>query len=550
MMQSSLPGVLDAVPVRSLAVVVTVAVVLVGVRRLAGERLTTALRRRLLLGVPWGTLLTTVGVLAIYLFVQGAWWHSRPLVTPFRTWSYFYPLGMLTGAFTHGGDAHLTGNLLGTVAYGTVVEYAWGHYPRSRGSQTFSSSSTNPFARILAVPAAMAVVGVFSGLFAVGPVVGFSGVVFALAGFALVTRPFLFLGALLGSRVVEQVYTALLFPEPTVGGSARFVTPWWANIAIQGHAVGLLAGVVSGAVFLWARRERPATTRVFFATLVFGVSNGLWAVYVPVGGGRFTLFRWLGTALVFVLALLVAAATARMDRGLLPTFERDWQSIAGLALVVAFGALCLASVPANTAAIGPDDVPADGVEVRDYVVTYDENVRNEYVAGISLPFDLAGDRTNVTESGVIVASDDREIWIVQVQKGQLALNQRASVVVGGPGWRETVYANRTGWNVLGNKTIYRVQLRRGGGERRTVFTSPPSTADTTIGGRNVTFRPDDDGFMIAVRRGNATIDVDRMPPNATARTIGGLRFERNRTRLYAGVNDTRVKIAEQRQPPK
>ncbi|MBX0323128.1 rhomboid family intramembrane serine protease [Halomicroarcula sp. F13] len=549
-MMQSLPGALDAVPVRSLAVVVTVALVLVGLRRLAGARLSTPLRRRLLFGVPWGTVLTMAGILAVYLFVQGTWWHSRPLVTPFRTWSYFYPLGMLTGPFTHGSDAHVTGNLVGTFAYGAVVEYAWGHYPQRRGRQTFSSLSTNPFARILAVPVAMAGVGVFSGVFAVGPVVGFSGVVFALAGFALVTRPFLFLGALLGSRVLDQVYTALLFPEPTVGGSTRFVTPWWANIAIQGHAIGLLAGVVLGAVFLWARSERPATTRVFFATLVYAVSNGLWAVYVPVGGGRFTLFRWLGTGLVFVLALLVAAATARLDRGLRPRFERDWHSLAGLVLVVSLAALCLASVPANTATIGPEDVPADGVEVRDYVVTYDENVRNEYIASISLPFGLGADQTNVTESGVIVASDRREIWIAQVQKGRLALNQRAAVVVGGPGWRETVYANRTGWNVLGNESVYRVQLRRAGGDRRTVFTSSPSTADTTIDGRNVTFRPADDGFLVAVRRGNTTIDVDRLPPNATTRTIGGLAFERNRTRLYAGVNDTRVKIAERRRPPK
>ncbi|WP_254280377.1 rhomboid family intramembrane serine protease [Haloarcula marina] len=548
MMQVWVPEALAAAPFRPAAVVLAVVVGMVGLRRLTGDRLTAPLRRRLLFGVPWGTLLTMAGVLAIYLFVQGAWWYHHPLVTPFRTWSYFYPLGMLTGPFTHSGQAHITGNLLGTLLYGTVVEYVWGHYPEERGVQTFTSLSTNPFARILAVPAAMAVVGVFTGLFAVGPVVGFSGVVFALAGFALVTRPYLFLGALLGSRIVNQIYTALLYPEPTVGGTTRFVTPWWANIAIQGHAIGLLAGIVVAGAYLWHRQERPATTRVFFATLVYAVSNGLWAVYVPVGGGRFTLFRWLGTALVFVLALLVAAATAQLHHRL-PRFERDWHSVAGVVLLVAFGALCLASVPANTVAIGPDNVPQDGVTVRDYVVTYDEDVRNEYVASISLPLGLGDDRTNVSESGVIVASDQREVWIAAVPKGRLALDQRATVVVGGVGWRETVVASRTGWRVLGNDTVYRVQLRREGGDPQTAFTSAPSTADAQLDGRNVTLRPGSGGFELKVTRKNGTSVVGPLPANMTTETVGGLTFRRNRTNLYASVNQTRVKIAQKQTPP-
>ncbi|MBX0294024.1 rhomboid family intramembrane serine protease [Haloarcula nitratireducens] len=547
MMQSSLWGWAAAVPFRPLAVVVAVAVALVALRRLAGGRLLDPLRRRLLFGIPWGTLLTMAGVLAIYWFVQGAWWHARPLVTPFRTWSYFYPLGMLTGPFTHAGEGHVTGNLMATLVYGTVVEYVWGHYPRERGTQTFSSLATNPFARILAVPAAMAVVGVFTGVFAIGPVVGFSGVVFALAGFALVTRPFLFLGAFLANRIVDLVYTALRYPEPTVGGATRYITPWWADIAIQGHAIGLLGGVVVAGMLLRAREERPRPTGVFFATLVFAISNGLWAVYLPVGGGRFTLYRWLGTGLVFLLALLLAAGTRPLD-GRFPRFEWHGPSIATLVIVIALGALCLASVPTNLVQIGPDEVPEDGVEVRDYVVTYDENVRDAYVGGIPTPFGIGEAQTNVSQSGVVVANADREVWIAAVPKGRLSLNERVPVIVGGVGWRETVYANRTGWSVLGNDTVYRVQLRREGGERRTAFTSPPSTADATIAERNVTVRPSDAGFQIAVSRGNQTIGRGPIPANMTASTIGGLTFDRNRTRLYAGENGTRVIVAEKRKP--
>ena len=547
MLQSSLPAALTAVPFRQLAVVVSVLAVFAALRRLTGVRLLSSFRRRLLFGLPWGTLLTMAGVLAVYLFVQGAWWESTPLVTPFRTWSYFYPLGMLTGAFTHANEAHITGNLLGTLVYGTVVEYVWGHYPQRRGVQTFSSLRSNPFARILVVPPVMALVGLFTGVFAVGPVVGFSGVVFALAGFAILAKPYLFLGALLGSRVISQVYRALQSPEPTVGGSVQFVTPWWADIAIQAHAIGLFAGIGLAAVLLWSRGERPATTRVFFAALVFAVSNGLWAIYAPVGSGRFTLFRWLGTTLVFLLALLIATATTTLDRRLLPRFERDSVSVAGLVLLVFFGAICLASVPLNTVSIGPDDIPENGVEVRDYVVTYDEDIQNEYVANIPIPDRFGTNTTNVTESGVIIASANREIWITAVPKGRLALSGEVSVDIGGVGWRETVYANRTGWAVAGNDSVYAVSVRRDGGDPQTVFRSPSSTAEPTITGKNVTFSPTDSGFNLTVRRGNRSLASGPVPANATTRELGGLTFERNRSRLYVSDNGTRVRIAQKPQ---
>ena len=540
MLQSSLAESLAPVPFRSLVVLVAVFATGVALRRLVGERLTARLRRRLLLGVPWGTLLTIAGVLAVYLFVQGAYWHSVLLVTPFRTWSYYYPVGMLLGPFTHGSVGHITGNLLGTLVYGTVVEYAWGHYPQGRGESSFSSLRTNPLARILAVPAVMVLVGVFTGVFALGPVVGFSGVVFALAGFALVTRPYLFLGAFLGNRVIDLVYTAVRSPEPTVGGSVQYVTPWWANVAIQGHAIGLLAGVFLGTAFLRARSERPGPGAVFFATLVFAVVQGLWAVYIPVGGGRYTLFRWLGTALVLLLATLVSAAILYTDRRALPDFEGGWPSVAGFALIVALAALCLASVPANGAALGEGDLPEDGLEVRDYVVTYEENVRNAYVDSMPLPPTA---RQNITESGVVVASADREIWTVAVSRSRLALRGDATVVVGGVGWRESVAVDRQSWSVAGNDSVYSVALGRQNGASRTVYSSSPSTMDGRIAGRNLTVRPDGNDFEIAVTRNRETVDSGPVPANMSSLEIGGLTFERNRSRLYAAGNGTRVVVA-------
>ncbi|MFC6865301.1 rhomboid family intramembrane serine protease [Halomicroarcula sp. GCM10025817] len=536
-----LPGVLTGLPLRAAAVVLVVLATGLGLRRVTGARVPDVVRTRLLLGVPWGTLLTMGALVAVYLFLQGTWWHPRPLVTPFRTWSYFYPLGILTSAFTHSGQSHITGNLLGTLVYGAVVEYAWGHYPRRRGVQTFTSLRTNPFARVLAIPLAAFVVGLFTALFAIGPVVGFSGVVFALAGFALVTRPVLFLGALLAGRIVDLFVRALRFPEFTARARQQFVTPWWADVAIQGHAIGMLAGVVLAVWMLRRRESQPNVPRVFFAALVFAVFQGLWAIYVPLGGGRFTLFRWVGTAGVFLLALLVAVAVADVDQPLEVGFERPSASLATLALLVVLGALAFAAVPASVVTIGPEEVPDDGVTVRDYVVTYDENVRNEYAAGIWTPVET--DRTIVNESGVIVASDARETWLPVVQKGQLALNGRATVVVGGIGWREQVVANRTGWVVLGNDTVYRVTLRRAGGEPKPVFESPPSTPPTTVAGRNVTVQAAEDGFVLEVWRGNQTLGVGRVPANMTTADVGGLTFERNRTRLFVARNDTRVQIA-------
>ncbi|EMA11195.1 Membrane associated serine protease, rhomboid family [Haloarcula vallismortis] len=547
MMQSlPTPAMPAWLPWQEAAVLAVVLVILHAVRRFSDVRLGDKIRARLLLGVPWGTLLTIAGVAAVYLFLQGAWWHPRdPLVTPFRTWSYFYPFGMLTGAFTHGSQGHITGNLMGTLVYGTVAEYVWGHYPRKRGVQTFTSLRTNPCTRILAVPAAMFVVGVFSAVFAIGPIVGFSGVVFAIAGFALVTRPTLFLGAFLGTRVLDLLYSALRYPVSTAAGQTRFVTPWWSTIAIQGHAIGILAGVVVGIALLRSRDEHPDTLRVFFATLVFAVAQGLWAVYIPLGGGRFRLFRWAGTALVFILALVVAAATVGSDRRFRPSFDRHPASLAVVVLLVVLGALSLAAVPTNVVDLQTDQLPEDGIEVRDYVVTYDENTPNAYFERIWVPTQQAG--TSVNASGVIVASAEREIWIAAVQPGQLAVNGRERVTVGGATWRESVYANRTDWSVLGNSSVYRVQLRRDGGQPRTAYTSEPSTADVILDGRNVTVAARDNGFDVVVTRGNETVGQAPLPSNMRRTRVGGLTFERNRSRLYARTDGTRVKIAERRQ---
>jgi membrane associated rhomboid family serine protease len=534
---------LSAVPFRLLFVAVTIVGVWIGLRQLLGHGLTAPLRRRLLFGMPWGTVLTASGVVAVYLFVQGAYWHSEPLVTPFRTWSYFYPFGILTGPFTHDSTGHLTGNLVGTIMYGTVVEYVWSHYPTRRGSTSFGSLRTNPFVRILLVPIVLGLVGVFTGIFSLGPIVGFSGVVFALAGFALVTRPYLFLGALLASRIIDLISSTVKTPQETVGGTVQFITPWWADIAIQGHAIGLFAGIGLGATLLWTRGERPQPGRVFFATIVFAVTNGLWAVYIPAGNNQFTLFRWLGTGLILVLSLFVAAGTGQTDERLLPELDGGWRSAAGLALLVVFGGLCLAAVPANLITITDGDAPGSGVEIRDYTITYGENIPDGYIGNIPVTNRF---RPNTTTSGVIVTSSEREVWTTVIESNRLAVTRNETVVVGGTDWRETIAINRTGWAVTGNNSVYRVQLRRPNASAQTVFTSSESTVNGRVAGRTITLRPKTNRFELVVRRNGETIGAGPIPENESNARIGGVIFTRRGSLLYAGRQRTRLPIAQAR----
>jgi len=279
-------------------------------------------RERLVLGVPWGTLIAVVGVACFYLFVQdGLANPNSPVDIPFRAYGYFYPLGILTSGFAHSGLGHVTSNLLGTLVFGSLAEYAWSHFPTRRGSASFSSLRSNPFARILAWVVGIATVAVTTGVFGLGPVIGFSGVLFAFVGFALVRFPIATIVAALSTRIVTQLYNAVRVPEIQQTAAESFSRPWWAGIAVQGHALGLLIGVVVGTALLYRRGVRPKPEHVWLAALAFAVDRGLWALYVPEGSETFRLFRALGTAAVFVLAALVAGGTAATTRELVSSID-------------------------------------------------------------------------------------------------------------------------------------------------------------------------------------------------------------------------------------
>jgi membrane associated rhomboid family serine protease len=546
----------DPVLVQRLVVVLTLvgslcAVVALDARRSA---LAAALRRRLILGVPWGTLLTVAGVLSVYLFVQGGasnW--ARPATIPFRAWSYLYPLGVVTAAFSHNGPSHLVNNLVGTLALAPLVEYAWGHYPRERGAHSFGSLRENPYARLLAVPVAAVLVGILTAVVAVGPVIGFSGVVFAFAGVGLAVYPIRTVVALAVARVGSLAAAALQSPVTVARAEPTFASPWWADVAIQGHAVGLLVGILIG---VWMGRrglvDRPSSLRTYAGVVLFGVGQSLWAVYWFRGEGEFVLYRALGLALVTILGLIVAWSVAGSGRPLVGSGSAGeslqslprWQA-ASVALLVAFAALSGPGVAVNLATTGDDPLSGDTVTVRDYEVAYAEDIENGMVSVVDV--EAFGETTRVTTSGVIVRSEKRHTWLRAVPKSRLAFSGRAVVRIGGLGWQDRVLVGREGWNAAGGDRTYQITFSHDN-TTQVVYRAPSANSSATIDGRNVSIHAAPPKFRVAVTYDNRTRSAPMPSENATA-SVWGLQFSRDGRDLVATRNETRVVVAREERYP-
>jgi membrane associated rhomboid family serine protease len=539
------------------AVLLLAVVALLAVHRLDGDRgaeLRARIRARFLLGVPWGTLVAVALVLAVYLGVQGGWDNPYgPLTLPFYSWSYLYPTGMLLAPFAHGGLGHLTGNLLGTLALAPLAEYAWSHYPTERGRASFDSPRTNPYVRAFVLfPLGVVVAGLLTSFLSWGALIGFSGVVFAFAGFALVRYP---LGTVVALAVREVLSTAYYtFRNPVLTATARpaFDTPWWVDVAVQGHLLGLLLGALAAVVVLRGRnrRERPSAARLLVGSIILATDLALWALwwYGP-GPDTYVLYRGVGLLLVVALAVLlvvsVHAPARRLWRG---TLDLDLRTAGVLLLALPLLVMAVVAVPFNLTVV--DDVGAEvegGTQVRGYSVTYAEGVTNPKAAVLNVS--VLGASTAFRTGGVIVANPDRELWTRQVSPGELAFTGTRPVRVGGLGWEEVVFAQRRGWVVRGGGPVYQVRTRPRGGEWRPVFRSDPATANVTLAGRNVTLAPSNRsaggfrGFQIVVRGDNRTLGRTRLPIGNGSVRAGGLRFELRGTTLVALHDRTRVPVA-------
>ena len=520
------------------------------------------LRSRFVFGVPWGTLIAIVFVIGVYLFVQGGLENpNRPVVIPFRAWSYFYPEGILWSGFAHSSRSHITGNLLSTLVAGTLAEYAYGHYPRTQDESSSDSLRTNPYVRaFVVVPGAILTFGFVSSLFALGPVIGFSGVVFALWGFALVFYPIGTIAALTGSTLVSVVHSTIQNPIEFAEASASYGAPSWANIAVQGHALGLIAGIL---VAVWLVRRRQSghdptshTTAivVFGAVLLFGASRRLWAVYWYLGNDQYELYRAIGLALLVLLALIVAVAVAGREEPFrpaeaVPDPETLRESIAsatpaavGLLLVV--GALAVVAGPGilpNLVTVDEGDTPGDPIEIEGYQVTYAEDVEDQMVSIVDI--EAFGRSTSVRTSGVIVSNPDRHIWTTAVSRGNLAFWGYRSVDVGGTGWRETVQIQRSGWVATGGGPTYRVDGVHND-TRSTLFVSDPAEAEPRLDGRNVSVAAVEGGFELRVEHDGST-ETAAIPGSGESTSLQGVEFVREDRRIYAERDDSRVRIANQ-----
>lgn len=527
-----------------LAVAVSVLALRVGAGAIVGR----TLRRRFVLGVPWGTLVLVGVVLAMYLFVQGGlndW--NRPARLPFSAWSYFYPLGIVTAGISHANPSHLINNLTATLILGPLAEYAYGHYPRDRGAHSFGSWRSNPYVRALVIfPGVVLVLSVFMTLLAWGPVIGFSASVFAFAGFALVRYPILTLVALVARSAIRQLLDAMTTPVYVARGSTQFVEPWWAGISVQGHALGLVVGALLGSLLLWRRNERPDPWKLWLAAVLAGFSLSLWAVWWYRGSDAYVLYRGLGVILVFAFALLIVGGATATDRRLTSRLTRRQASLLLLALPLVL--MAAVAVPTNVTVVDADSVPAaDGaVEVEDYTIVYAEDVQNQLVSVVSI--DAAEETTNVTSSGVIVISEQRHIWMEMVSEQRLASNGRATVVVGGLGWQEVVHAERDGWTPLGGDTAYRVAIGEDRDEMTVTHVSEPTTAELQLDGHELTIVPRDQGYFVELRKNGSVTAIGALPDRGGELELEGITFSRDRGDLVASFDETELTVAVRETP--
>ncbi|MEF8786358.1 MAG: rhomboid family intramembrane serine protease [Haloarculaceae archaeon] len=591
-----------------------------------GGRWRARVSDRLLYGIPWGTLVI-VGINgAFYLLAQGGLQNFEdPVFLPFVSWSYFYPLGMATAGIAHGSASHIIGNMAGTLVFAPIAEYVWGHHPPDAWGNRLGGLAgrfdaghpkrmlQRPWVRAVVVfPGIMLAGALFTSLFSLGPGIGFSGVVFGIIGFAIVTAPLAAVVAVVAASALGQLVTALRQPIVRAGiESGAPGPPTWAGIGFQAHMLGFLIGVLLGVGLLVARERRPAVERVFFATVLVGLVQSLWLISLPEDANTFVLYRGAGTVLVLLLSVLVAVAAGGSAKELprplsvlprAPTRRQIatiWLLILGL-----FGALGIAgaavsdesfwlvtittvfvtllfAVPALppllpdrllasplsrrqaavgtiavfTALVGLVGVPygfvlvddgsienSTSVTVEDYQIAYVDNG----TTGHSAIGDFIEEETLQSNvSGVVVVSDQREMWTTAVQSSLLAHQGNASVSVGGVGWRETVDVERRGWSVVGNGSAYVVDLIVDG-ERTRSYTSSAVRADVRVDDHSSSVVPAEDGFDIRVSQNGSTVGTVAMPELNETATAGPLAFATERksgeVAVFAESDGTRVRI--------
>lgn len=506
------------------------------------------LRSRLLFGLPLGTLLTILLVVGFFLFVQGGWGHRRVLTLPFTSWSLRYPLGMATAPLAHQNVGHLIGNLTGFLVFGTIAEYAMSHFPVGRGNAAFGSLRRNPYLRaILFVPVVVFGVALVTSLFAWGPIIGFSGVGFAAVGFALVYFPVLTVVGLVAREFLDTVVWALRDPIVTASAGTSYGSPWWANIAIQAHLLGLLLGVGLGLALQWRRAETPGINpwRLFPASLLMGSSMTLWAVWWYQGSSSYQLFRGPGVVIVVGVALLVTIAGSLHESPIADLSAR--QVSLGLVVfpILLMGVIAMPiNLTASTTELG---APGATVSVDGYEIGYGDEVVDPRFDPINIS-DLETP-SPPTATGVIVTNEKRHLWTEAVPAGRLQNAGQSTITVGGLGWREEVTVTRTGWRAAGGGSAFSVTAKPPDGAKTALFESEQAQANTVVNGHELSIEPSNETFVIEATATNSSTvaslpDQVTVPSPSNETTLGTLTIVNNESVIWVEQNETWVPVFE------
>lgn len=497
------------------------------------------LEERFLFGIPWGTLVVVGGLFAVYLFVQDGWTNwDRPVVVAFMASSIFDPTGWFFAGFAHSSPGHLRGNVTTTLVFAPIVEWVWGHHPPERRRSWEPDWLRRPVLRAFVLfPLGVGVIGVIAALTSWGPVIGFSVGAYALIGAAVINYPVAAIIALVARQTVRVLWNAWTDPVTITETAVRTVRPSWYGTAVQGHLIGLLLGVLLGLLLLRYRNRRPNPAIVGVATVFLGMYLSLWALWWILGPERFVVFRAIGVALVFGLGIAVALIVSHPDSrpSGLPV---DLRRVAVGVIILAVLGMGIISLGINLATVEAPDRPV-AAEVNDYELYYGQNVPDGMMNVIDI--DAMGLTTDVTTSGVVIVSEDRNAWYQPVSSVELRNRGLRSFTVGGIGWSEPVWVQRMGWQPIGNSPVYRVRI---GVEERWhhAFASEPKSADPTVAGHNFTFHAEPGQFQIGIEYRDS-VEKIQIPEDGETVAVHDVKIEREGSLLRAKADNTTVTIA-------
>lgn len=530
--------------------------------RKEGYRLTAPLQERFIFGVPWGSIIVLGSLTAIYLGIQDGFHHwNDPVVLPFRAWSLTYPVGVLLSGFTHAGPQHFLHNLAGTMVFAPIAEYVWSHYPyrtltapSSRWRFSTSRAEFQPRAfwerpavrAFLLFPGFVVLAGVFTAAFSWGAVIGFSGVVFAFVGVAIVARPLTAVAGIVAQTSTYAVLKTLESPTLVEHATSTVSRPSWVSTALQAHVLGLLLGIAVAAALMFERRsddERPQALHVVLSGVGVLSALSVYAFGFERSPGEYVMYRWLG--MLFVLILVAAVAVAMYtDHDSLPyiPIETDHLLVFGLFLPVLL--MALIAVPMNLTTVAGPSASVDGsVTEHGYEVGYAEDVPVARVTMASAANNSTGD-LDKTASGVIVSNQERNIWYTPVSPAELERAGEVDVVVGGMDWRETITVSREGWTTVGGNTTYLVKVHTD--ETTEVsYQADAAQSEQSIAGRTIEITPNGHHFQIRVSHNGSEVGKAPVPIEGQEVDVGGFTFTREDGSLYVIGDGTRLLIAEQ-----